>query len=119
MIKKILAGFLFLGASITAWSADFPDMSDYSMIAEECRQIALKLDYLSRYQERLTCVTNLDGASVYVASQYIFNYQLKDAKALISKAIILTKFAIDINCNGQEEMKEVVDRLQVVQKKIS
>lgn len=119
MIKRILIGCLFLSISFVSWSTNFSDKVDYSMLAEECRQVALKLDYLSRYQERLACGTNLDGASVYVASQYIQNYQLREASSLISKAIILTKFAIDIDCHGQDDMREVVERLQAIQKKIS
>lgn len=118
MIKKILLACILCTSSYAATDVNYSERPDYSMVAEECRQVALKLDFLSRYQERLACVTNLDGASVYVASQYILNYQLKEANSLISKSIILTKFAIDIDCHGQEEMREVVARLQSIQKKI-
>lgn len=119
MIKYILLACMVCTSSFAGMDISSSIKPDYSVISEECRQVALKLDFLSRYQERLACVTNLDGASVYVASQYILNYQLKEANALISKAVILTKFAIDIDCHGHDEMIEVVQRLESIQKKIA
>lgn len=121
-IKKFISiGIMVLSANIFAAQGyqDYNDKTDFSMLAEECRLAALKLDSISRYQERLACITNLDGASVYVASQYIQNLQLKEANSLLSKAIILTKFAIDIDCHRQDELKELVERLQNIQKNLN
>lgn len=119
MIKYILLACMVCTSSFAGMNDSNSLSPDYTVAAEECRQVALKLDFLSRYQERLACVNNLDGASVYVASQYILNYQLKEANSLIAKAVILTKYAIDIDCYGHDEMMEVVKRLQSIQRKIS
>lgn len=86
--------------------------------AESCRQIALKLSWLSRYQDRWECTANLDGSGVYFASNYITANRINDAKYLLDNAIIKTKYAIDINCYGQDEMKEVVEQLQKIQKSL-
>ena len=86
--------------------------------AESCRQAALKLDWLARYQDRAVCTENLDGASVYFASNYILASRISEAKALLDRAIIKTKFAIDINCYGQDDMKAVLKNLQDIQQSI-
>lgn len=85
---------------------------------ESCRQAALKLNWLSRYQDRADCTANLDGASVYFASNYILASRISEAKALIDTAIIKTKYAIDINCYGQDDMKDVLDKLQKIQQSL-
>lgn len=88
---------------------------DYSQVAELCRQVALKLDWLGRYQDRIACTNNLDAADTYIASKYILNNQLRDANALLNKVIILTNFSIDIGCYGQEDLKDVLQSLKDIQ----
>lgn len=34
--------------------------------ANKCREVALEMDWLSRYQDRPACTQNLDGASVFL-----------------------------------------------------
>lgn len=92
---------------------------DYSVIAEQCRQVALKLDWLSRYQDRTACTSNLDGLNIYIASKYILNNQLEQASALITHTVFSTQFAFDIGCYGQDDIKLVTLSLQTIQKAIA
>ena len=78
---------------------------NYTEISEKCRQIALHMDWLSRYQDREACSKNLDGLNTYIASNYILVNRLKEANEIIDKSIILTNFAIDIGCYGQADMQ--------------
>ncbi|HBI21513.1 MAG TPA: hypothetical protein DDY37_02840 [Legionella sp.] len=87
---------------------------DPLVTAETCRQLALKMDWLGRYQDRATCTANLDGLNAYAASQLILVSKMKDAQPLINNAIVHTKYAIDIGCYGQDDMKTVVTGLQNV-----
>lgn len=84
---------------------------DSAATAESCRQIALKLDWLGRYQDRESCTKNLDGLPVYIASQYIANKKYSDAKTLLITAVYQINFAIDTSCYGQDDMKSVVKTL--------
>jgi hypothetical protein len=86
--------------------------SDSKVLGEKCRQLALKLDSLSRYQDRALCTTNLDGGKVYTASQYILSSRGASAKTLLDAAIIQIKFAIDIRCYGQNDMKDILKDLE-------
>ena len=98
-------------ANVNAESQASPDLK---VLGEQCRQLALKLDLLSRYQDRALCRTILDGEKVYTASQYILSSRGASAKGLLDTAIIQTKFAIDIGCYGQSDMKDVVTDLQAI-----
>ncbi len=87
---------------------------DPNATAEQCRQLALKIDWLSRYQDRAACIKNLDGLNVYMASRYILNERYNDAKTLINESIIQTNFAIDIGCYGQTDLTQVVLQLGAI-----
>ena len=87
---------------------------DPLITAETCRQLAIKMDWLSRYQDNATCTANLDGFNAYSASQLILVSNMKDAQPLINDAIVHTKYAIDIGCYGQDDMKTVVAGLKNV-----
>lgn len=113
--KKIGLGLLLCAAITTSHAAS----KDYAETAELCRQSALKLDWLGRYQDRMTCTANMDSTDTYTASKYILNNQLKEASTLIAKVIILTNFTIDIGCYGQDELKTLVKNLQTVQTAIA
>lgn len=116
---KIMALFSMLFCSAAYSENASQNYKNNLDIAKQCKQTALKLDWLGRYQDRVTCTTNLDGASVYVASQYILDNQWKIAGELIYQSIVLTNYAIDIGCNGQNELKLVVENLKSIQKAIS
>ena len=107
IIKKyiLLLSFIFISINVHATP------KDPAATAESCRQIALKLDWLGRYQDRETCTKNLDGLQTYIASQYILNRKYSDAKTLLTTVIYQINFAIDTNCYGQDEMKNAVQSL--------
>lgn len=129
-IKSItLAGLVFfVVANINAMNlADVPTANreqmnhsgtDYVTLAEKCRLVAIRLDTVSRYQDRASCSSNLDGASVYVASREILEYQFVHAATLLSQAIMLTNFAIDVDCHGQDEMKRIALDLQFIRQSL-
>lgn len=104
---------VFLAPYVYASSFEGPK-PEPKVIAEECRQLALKIDWLGRYQDREACTRNLDGLSVYMASQYILEKKNSDAKSLLTRALYQINFAIDINCYGQDEMKRVVESLKEI-----
>ncbi len=85
---------------------------DPKVVGEQCRKQAIILDSLSRYQDRALCSTNLDGGKVYFASQYILANRNADAKALLDVVMIQIKFAIDIGCYGQADMKDALGDIQ-------
>ena len=72
------------------------------------------MDWLSRYQDYGMCTKNLDGVNVYIASQYIRNKKYTDAKTLLTTAAYQVNFAIDINCYGQDDMKDIVKSINDV-----
>lgn len=114
-LKKYI--FLLLGMIISCTyvhaESSFTAPKD-SATAEACRQIALKLDWLSRYQDREACTKNLDGLQVYIASQHILNRKYNDAKTLLITATYQINFAIDINCYGQDDMKSAIKSLNEI-----
>ena len=112
-IKRAALATTLLISMNTLYAGPSPKPGD---TVESCRQIALQLNWLSRYQDRADCTANLDGVGVYFASNYILANRISEAKALIDTAIIKTKYAIDISCYGQDDMKDVVDQLQKIQK---
>ena len=116
--RAALATTLLLSISTIYAAPPPPPPPGPGNVVESCRQAALKLNWLSRYQDRADCTANLDGASVYFASNYILASRVSEAKALIDSAIIKTKFAIDINCYGQDDMKDVLGTLQQIQQSI-
>lgn len=92
---------------------DESDKSD-NTISKTCRELALKIDWLGRYQDRPACTKNLDGTSVYFAGYYLENDRKKDAQNLLEEAKIRINFAIEIGCYGQDDMKQVLADLEKV-----
>lgn len=119
--RVLLAGFIILPTITTqAVAAPGPGPKvDLVATSETTRQLAIKIDWLGRYQDRTLCTTYLNGYNTYAASQLILENDLKDAQPLLSDTITRVKFAIDINCLGQDDMKSVVTSLQSVLKTIS
>ena len=86
-----------------------------AVLGEQCRQKALTLDSVSRYQDRALCSTILNAEGVYFASQYILASSNATAKPLIANAILQIKFAIDIGCYGQAALLDLVSDLKTIQ----
>lgn len=92
---------------------DEDDKSD-NTISKTCRELALKIDWLGRYQDRPACTKNLDGTPVYFAGYYLENDRKEDAQKLLEEAKIRINFAIEIGCYGQDDMKQVLADLEKV-----
>lgn len=90
------------------------DKPDSNTLGEQCRQKAVKMDLLSRYQDRALCTNLLNGQDVYFASQYIIANRGTDAKNLLAPAIIRVKYATDIGCYGQGDLKDLTSDLQTI-----
>ncbi len=120
-MKTIMKFCIFLVVAMYAnlVYADRDNGVDNSLMAENCRRMALQLDNLSRMQDRPSCQTNLDGASLYVASRYIFEGQLKEAYRIISKSLILTQFSIDIECYGKSNLMTIASQLGMIQDQLA
>lgn len=90
-----------------------------------CRTMAFNLDYLGRYQDRLTCSNHLEGATTYFACSYIATNRITEAKELLDIAIIKTQYALDLRCNdgGMKDgkpvfMADIIKQLQSIQKNL-
>ena len=105
--------FLYMSSVAAQSGATTPPTP--AALGERCRQQALALDSVSRYQDRTLCTTILYAGEVYFASQYILASQNASAKPLIAKAIIQIKFAIDIGCYGQAALTDLVSDLQTIE----
>lgn len=115
-IKKnifLILSTLIISSNTYATSV-FSAPKDPTATAESCRQIALKLDWLGRYQDRESCTKNLDGLQIYIASQYILAKKYTDAKNLLLSATYQINFAIDTSCYGQEDMKNAIKSLNEI-----
>ncbi|MFZ4076549.1 MAG: hypothetical protein ACOYKA_01055, partial [Legionellaceae bacterium] len=117
--RALLAGFVILPTITTQVVAAPGPKIDLAAVSETTRQLAIKIDWLGRYQDRSLCTTYLNGYNTYAASQSILANDLKVAQPLLSDTITRVKFAIDINCLGQDDMKSVVTSLQSVLQTIS
>lgn len=106
--KNFIIGSLLFIQSLISITQAFAAPKNPEATAESCRQIALKLDWLSRYQDRPSCTKNLDGLQAYVASQYILNKRFNDAEMILRNLVYQINFAIDTNCYGQDDMKALV-----------
>jgi hypothetical protein len=107
------------GVGISSVTAGPCPKSELKQTAETCRQLAIKLDWLGRYQDRAACTANLDGSIVYFASNYILENQLAEAKISLNTAIVKTKYAADIGCYGQKDIQNMVSSLQDILNDIS
>ena len=92
----------------------FSTTEQYDPLAEQCRQLALKLEHLTHHQNRYVCRANLEGLDVYFASHYIRTHQIGRAKEVLEAAIIRVKFAFDIGCDDQDDIQDVVQGLRDV-----
>ncbi len=92
----------------------FSAPKDPASTAENCRQIALKLDWLSRYQDRPACTRNLDGLQTYIASQYILDKRYNEAEAILRTVVYQINFAIDTMCYGQDDMRSLAQSLSKI-----
>lgn len=107
--KNALTIFFILILQSTIFSnTAFSAPKNPEATAESCRQLSLKLDWLSRYQDRPSCTKNLDGLQAYIASQYILDRRYNDAEAILKTVVYQINFAIDTNCYGQDDMKALV-----------
>lgn len=110
--------YVFLSLSLVCFinqvSAASPSIDEKKLkvIAGECRQLALKVDLVSRYQERPQCSKYLDGEQIYFASKFILINRISEAMGWIDRAIIQTSFAIDVKCYGINDMQDILLNLQ-------
>lgn len=108
-ISKSLISFFVITLQILIFSnSAFSSPKNPEVTAETCRQLSLKLDWLSRYQDRPSCTKNLDGLQAYIASQYILERRYNDAEVILRTVVYQINFAIDTNCYGQDDMKALV-----------
>jgi hypothetical protein len=105
LVKKNiwLSFFLMCIHSVVFTNFAFATPKDPVITAENCRQLALKLDWLSRYQDRPACTKSLDGLQAYIASRYIAERRYNDAEMILRTVVYQINFAIDTNCYGQED----------------
>lgn len=117
-LKRILLASVVILSTNTLTAGPGPK-TDPIATSETCRQLAIKIDWLGRYQDRATCIANLNGLDTFSASQLILAKNMKEAQPLLNDAILHTKYAIDIGCYGQDDMKAVLRGLQDVLQTIS
>lgn len=91
---------------------------DKKAYAGECRRLALKLDWLGRYQDRAVCTQNLEGAEAYLAGHYIETGDEKEAYKLLEHTKVLVEYAIDLNCYGKGDMETVASDIKTIMDKI-
>lgn len=93
--------------------------TDYSALAEQCRQFALQLDSLSQNQTRSSCIMNLDGLDVYFASNYISTLWINKAINVLTSAIYQVKYAYDIGCYDQTSILNIINGLTLIKNKLN
>lgn len=95
-------------------NAQDDDKNNKKGLAARCKELALKIDWLGRYQDRPACTQALDGTVAYFAAHHLEGKEIRQAKALLEEAIVKLNYAIDINCYGQDDMKQVAAALQEI-----
>lgn len=85
-----------------------------SELGDKCRELALKVDWLGRYQDRPACTQSLDGSPVYFAGYYLDKDKKSKEQAikLLEETMVKINFAIDVGCYGQDDMKKLVSDIQ-------
>lgn len=83
-------------------------------LADKCRELALKIDWLSRYQDRPTCTQNLDGTSVYFAGHYLDKTNKIKAQELLEEALVKLNFSFEVGCYGQNDIKSLSSDIKVL-----
>ncbi|NCT57837.1 MAG: hypothetical protein GW760_09055 [Legionella sp.] len=86
--------------------------------ADECRRLALKLDWLGRYQDRTVCTQSLQGAEAYLAGHYIETGDDGEAYKLLEHTKVLVEYAIDLNCYGKGDMETVASDIEKIMEEI-
>lgn len=89
-----------------------------SELADKCRELALKIDWLSRYQDRPACTQNLDGASVYFAGHHLDKQNKAKTEEMLEEAMVKLNFAFEIGCYGQNDIKQLISDIKVLIKAI-
>lgn len=83
-------------------------------LANESRELALKLDALSKTQDRTVCSIDTDGLMVYTAGAYILQHRILESKYLLDRAVIRGRYTIDIGCYGQDEMEQIIKQIKEI-----
>jgi|GEM_PF-1907356 len=92
---------------------------DDNELANKCRELALKIDWLSRYQDRPACTQNLDGVPLYFAAYHLDKKNKSKAEELLEEAMVKLNFAFAIGCYGQNDMKQLISDIKVLIKAIN
>jgi len=90
------------------------DNCDNAELANKCRELALKIDWLSRYQDRPTCTQNLDGTSVFFAGHYLDKKNKLKAEELLEEALVKLSFSFEVGCYGQNDIKSLISDIKVL-----
>jgi hypothetical protein len=90
------------------------DDRDNAELANKCRELALKIDWLSRYQDRPTCTQNLDGTSVFFAGHYLDKKNKLKAEELLEEALVKLSFSFEVGCYGQNDIKSLISDIKVL-----
>jgi hypothetical protein len=83
-------------------------------LANKCRELALKIDWLSRYQDRPTCTQNLDGTPIYFAGHYLDKKNKLKAEELLEEALVKLSFSFEVGCYGQNDIKSLISDIKVL-----
>ncbi|MDF1826888.1 MAG: hypothetical protein P1U39_01245 [Legionellaceae bacterium] len=105
--------FVLSFLSMHAYAANSDDR-DNEELANKCRELALKIDWLSRYQDRPTCEKNLDGASVFFAGHYLDKKNKLKTEELLEEALVKLGFSFEVGCYGQNEIKSLILDIKVL-----
>ncbi|MDF1684906.1 MAG: hypothetical protein P1U36_09680 [Legionellaceae bacterium] len=99
--------------TINTYAASNND-SDNAELANKCRELALKIDWLSRYQDRPTCTQNLDGTPIYFAGHYLDKTNKIKAEELLEEALVRLSFSFEVGCYGQDDIKSLISDIKVL-----
>jgi len=113
-----------MGTTTSAASSDYsaislakkrkPHDEPTNHVIDKCTELAIKVDWLGRYQDRTACIQNLDGAPIYFGCHYIDTDRVDEAKKILEDSMIKVSYASEIGCYGQDEMEKVVDYLEQI-----
>ena len=87
---------------------------DNDELANKCRELALKIDWLSRYQDRPACTQNLDGTPIYFAGHHLDKNNTLMAEELLEETMVKLNFAFAIGCYGQNDIKELSSTIKIL-----
>ncbi|MDF1827171.1 MAG: hypothetical protein P1U39_02710 [Legionellaceae bacterium] len=130
MFKSVMRGCVACGLALSVMGAGAASLDntlykggkdkdeDKKVYADECRRLALKLDWLGRYQDRTVCTQSLQGAEAYLAGHYIETDDDSEAYKLLEHTKVLVEYAIDLNCYGRGDMETVASDIEKVMDEI-